>query len=691
MAATGNSEGNDFHTLAQLWELACVLATHDMAPQAITALEESKRIICCAHVLLAEVCVVAAPSATNRIDRKLWRRRLARAEQCAYTAEKADAALLSVSKGERAAKNRQILEVLCAAVALCAESAKRTREDDEVERKGDDGEGGEAAAEAPAFQAYFLAKLRAHLVKLHAASLAAKYPENTEPLGGFLQSVQFVQQRFPEHFDEAFQLWLIELWCHAFTTSFYNESGSDTGSRIEAASQYFRNLSDWTPASRELHVHHLVISGLYFLRTGEVKKMASVVDEISALRDAPAAQHSGLLQDAYLSSILDGLKLHAMARSDPCEALAFSTHAIHRVQANVQQYAAAANKSVHVLLVAVLFDMLAAHCHLLGQQCRYAEFGLGLAQMLQIFATHKSALEPTVVYGYFVARCHLLIAKYAVAIGRVKETVINVNYVIEKLLPPIAASTTTYPDAYLPLWVDALDVLTYCGSAADPAFTPGANGAPVVQELCPNVVLLEFSARILEMEGLRGLVYSSCSVELRGKYDLALAKWLWGSQVVAAGPSSRSNPIDLGEHAALERLRPNLLPLLREALERMGDHVGCSETIAELLALFGPVLVELGRTAEGEETLKNAVRVSLHAKNLLLQSRLLAAVFRLYRSQQQAALQATTVEKYEKKLKLLQKRIALAQAETARNKLLLRWRGGEPASAARTEAVAPQP
>lgn len=146
---------------------------------------------------------------------------------------------------------------------------------------------------------------------------------------------------------------------------------------------------------------------LPLLRTGEVKKMATVVEEIEALVQAAPTTAS---HEAYVSSVVDGLKLHTLARSDPVEALAFSTHAIHRVQTTVQHYATT-NKSVHVLLVAVLFDMLATHCHLLGQQCRYVDFGLGLAQMLQLFASHKSALEPTVVYPYFVAKCHLLIAK----------------------------------------------------------------------------------------------------------------------------------------------------------------------------------------------------------------------------------------------------------------------------------------
>lgn len=101
-----------------------------------------------------------------------------------------------------------------------------------------------------------------------------------------------------------------------------------------------------------------------------------------------------------------------------------------------------------------------------------------------------------------------------------KETVFNINYVIEKLLPPIASTTTAYPDAYLSVWIEALDVLTYCGSAADPSFvTPSlsASSVPQIKQFCPNVVLLEFGARILEMEGLRNLVYTGCSVNLRAK------------------------------------------------------------------------------------------------------------------------------------------------------------------------------
>lgn len=100
-----------------------------------------------------------------------------------------------------------------------------------------------------------------------------------------------------------------------------------------------------------------------------------------------------------------------------------------------------------------------------------------------------------------------------------KETVFNVNYVVEKLLPPIASDTTSYPDSCLSVWIEALDVLMHCGSAADPSFSIHASGSSGLEmrQICPNVVLLEFGARILEMEGLRNLVYHGCSVDLRAK------------------------------------------------------------------------------------------------------------------------------------------------------------------------------
>lgn len=140
-----------------------------------------------------------------------------------------------------------------------------------------------------------------------------------------------------------------------------------------------------------------------------MKKISPLLDEIKALLNAPDTKPTGILEEPYLNSILDGLKLYVMSRSDPCEALAFSMKAIHQVQTNVKLYAS--NKSIHIMLIATLFDMLYLHCRLQGQQCRYFEFGLSIAQMLQLFATNKAVLEPTIFYKFFVARLHILIAK----------------------------------------------------------------------------------------------------------------------------------------------------------------------------------------------------------------------------------------------------------------------------------------
>jgi hypothetical protein len=49
----------------------------------------TQQIVYQANVLLAEICVVMSPTETDRMDRKLWRKRLARAERCIYVVEQA--------------------------------------------------------------------------------------------------------------------------------------------------------------------------------------------------------------------------------------------------------------------------------------------------------------------------------------------------------------------------------------------------------------------------------------------------------------------------------------------------------------------------------------------------------------------------------------------------------------------------
>jgi hypothetical protein len=105
----------------------------------------------------------------------------------------------------------------------------------------------------------------------------------------------------------------------------------------------------------------------------------------------------------------------------------------------------------------------------------------------------------------------------------VKEACSHLNYVVDKLLPRFSAETDAYPDVYLSLWVGALEVGTYCSAPAvvsdaseDEEDDSPASPVPVKQ-IYPNKVLLEWSARVLEREKLRDLVYGCCNADLRAK------------------------------------------------------------------------------------------------------------------------------------------------------------------------------
>ncbi|GLD94945.1 hypothetical protein PINS_up003570 [Pythium insidiosum] len=151
---------------------------------------------------------------------------------------------------------------------------------------------------------------------------------------------------------------------------------------------------------------------------------------------------------------------------------------------------------------------------------------------------------------------------------------------------------------------------------------------------------------------------------------MLVCKWLWATSEL--GLAAGAHPT-FGRFETLESRRPEMLRMLREALERVSTHANCTDTTAEIMALFGPTLIEQNRLDNGEETLKSAIRLGLHAKNVLLQTRLLVDIFRLYSFRRLVQAQATTAEKYEKKVGVLQRRIAQALTEDATSARVLRW------------------
>ena len=91
------------------------------------------------------------------------------------------------------------------------------------------------------------------------------------------------------------------------------------------------------------------------------------------------------------------------------------------------------------------------------------------------------------------------------------------------------------------------------------------------------------------------------------------------------------------------------------------------------MALFGPMLIADGKGDSGEETLKNAIRVSLHSKNVLLQVRLLVDIYHFYSHRGLHQALDVTCGKYQKKLGVIRKRRMQALADAATTAQVLAW------------------
>ncbi|EEY66080.1 uncharacterized protein PITG_03622 [Phytophthora infestans T30-4] len=455
-------------------------------------------------------------------------------------------------KVDRTAKNRRMLEILCEGLRCCTEA---------------EGERHELAAE---FRKYFGVKLKACLVKMHATTVMAKYSKDNSGANIFAENLKYLRATLPNYVDKNFLLWLVEVTCHTAITSFQPDSTAEMHQLVAFGQEFFDKVALEHPVSREFRMHHLIITGFYYLRIGKVTKVAPLLDQIQVLGrgtrcgDQPL---TGAVEEAYLTTILDSMRVAVLAYSDPKQAVDLATKTTLAAQANLKKYDK--YRAVRLMLIATLFDTLYVYCRQLGVQCRYADMGAAIVQMTTLFAKYKSDLERTIFYRYFLARCHTLIAKY----------------------------------------------------------------------------------------------------------NLALAKWMWATERLPddVQDSNAARSLPYNQHGELEELRPKALTLLHEALLHMNTSVICCETTSEIMALFGPQLVAFGKMEEGETMLMNAIGTSLQSKNVLLQARLLADVFQLYATKGLVAAQATAASKYEKKVALLQRRIAAAQAEKTTTAALLRW------------------
>ncbi|EGZ28468.1 hypothetical protein PHYSODRAFT_474244, partial [Phytophthora sojae] len=459
-------------------------------------------------------------------------------------------------KAERAAKNRRLLVILCEGLKSCAEA-----EDAD----------GEFVAE---FREYFGVKLKACLVKMHAATAMAKNAKDSDSINTFADNLKYLRTTLPNYIDKSFLLWLVEVTCHTAISSFQPGSTAEMRQLVDFGQDFFDKVSQEQPVSPDFRLHHLIITGFYYLsRTGKMNKVAPLLETIQALSKATESggdqTRAGVMKESYLKAIVDSMRVSVVASSEPKQALDLAMNTILAAQANLQTFAQ--HPGVRLMFTATLFDMLHVYCQLLAQQCRYADMGASIVQMTTLFGAYKADLERTIFYRFFLARCHLLIAKY----------------------------------------------------------------------------------------------------------DLALAKWLWATEGLSRGAiEEAADPPRFTQHTALENLRPRAFTLLDEAIQRINASMNGGETMSEIMALFGSQLVSFGKVEQGEEMLTNAVRTTLHSKNVLLQTRLLADVFELYKNKGLVEAQATAAAKYNKKVAVLHQRVAAAQAEEATVSALLRWTAG---------------
>lgn len=91
---------------------------------------------------------------------------------------------------------------------------------------------------------------------------------------------------------------------------------------------------------------------------------------------------------------------------------------------------------------------------------------------------------------------------------------------VDKLLPSPTDDNTSYPDAYLAVWVEVLEVAMYCCGVTTTQTDSVSGGGPTnvqIKQIYPSRKLLEWVTRVLTMDSLKHHIYQCCSVELRAK------------------------------------------------------------------------------------------------------------------------------------------------------------------------------
>nr|CCA18103.1 conserved hypothetical protein [Albugo laibachii Nc14] len=653
-----------------LWEFACLFMRHKLPLHAIKCLEvicrsesQSDAIIKLkAHIFLAET--YGSLVIENRDDNKFSdgeTRKTDRCEECVSYAEKQlqrdarrgvklskewksrlyRAKYFSGSLSNKSSSASQ-LSNLCEAILEC--STKNHKKEKIIS----------------VYQDFFHNALKEMLIRLYDAMLTQKTTKSA-----FESHLRCVLSKLDNVPDMKLQIWLMIVNYHLKISTSFGTSG-EALEILDRTNQ----LISLTPASqqaepsdwRKFQLYQRILSCFVLSSSGDYNQANNILRESKAILSSDnSVNRVWPVTDEFSTLVLELLEVSLLAKSNSILATKICADVIHRAQKATAD--SASRNKIAPGLLGIFFDLLHLYCELLFRQCRFSAVCLTIHQTLQIFLLYQPFLLKGSTYSYITSRIYTSIAKYLILIGCKSGAQTALKRVIECHLLPLDNYSDAYPEYWIEIWLEILDVATY-DTMITREMQQNLNVTHSPATVPLTSALSKLADGILRLQRLKALIVNGQCSEWQAKYALFIARaQRWSGRQSDAVPPSYP--------AQSNQDRRTRISSLKDVLRNYDAN--SAETTAELSAMMGFELIQHGQLESGEAVLKNAIRISLHTKSLLLQILTLVGVHRLYDKKDDANAKLATKVKHEKKLSQFRRRVSEAIAETPRNEYLLKW------------------
>ncbi|KAL0587466.1 hypothetical protein ABG067_002762 [Albugo candida] len=514
------------------------------------------------------------------------------------------------------------------------------------------------------YEDIFVAALKDRLIRIYDAVLMHK--ETKSVFESHLRCIKSVLDKLP---NVQLQVWMMIVNYHTkITTSFgTSEEACEILNRTNQLSSQIRKSQVGSSTWCKLKFYQRILSCFVLSSIGDYNEASNILRKSKAVILSDSRMNRvWSTTDDFMTLVLDLLDVCLLAKCDSVAAIKKCADLIHRAQ-NSTADSARQNKIAPGLL-GVFFDLLHLYCELQFRQCRFFAMCQTIHQTLQMFSLYKSFLVNSPTYSYIISRIYISIAKYMIVI-RCKSGAQNaLKRVIECHLLPIDNYIGAYPDCWIEIWLEILDLATYDAMiATEIQRNLGAIHSPDTASKILHSTFSKLADGILHLQVLKALVLDRRCLEWQAKFALFEARakrWSCG-QSDANSTTKYVEPF----HPVVDSR--NRISNLKTALR--SHNANSAETTAELSAMLGYELILQDQLESGESVLKNAIRISLHTKSLLLQLLTLVSVHRLYSKKSMLEAKHATEIKHGKKLLQFNRRVSEARGETARNEYILKW------------------